>query len=379
MKIALIDRVYNEAWYTWYLCRELSSRRGSTIICYGPKGAEWSPLPGTAELKGLWSPLRYPFQIARAIRVDKPDIVHVQFEYNMFGRLSSILMFPILLAILRVAGVRVVVTLHSLYEKLTESSLPIPFQPRVMSPLSTAILLLIRAFSDGNIVHFNTQRTRLITKYRFDEDRTAVIPHGTEYTRFVVPRRLSNPAKPREILYFGNITPRKGIGDLIKSLGLLAAGGHEVRLTIAGKLRRDHIGYFEALKTLVAQNGLEGLVEFAGFIEPSEIPRLMGNADLVVFPHREVFSASGSLAHAKGVASRIVITDHSMLRSQLGTYPAVTVPSNDPEALAAAIIKSSDEIDVEPGPHPLAEEIRSDSWDVVAERTHDFYVRVMGK
>ncbi len=376
MKVAIIDRVYNEAWYTWFLCRELSSQEDSKVICYGPKTGGWDNLPGSTELRSLWSHRLYPFQIARAIRADKPDVVHIQFEYNMFGGIASILLFPVLLLVLKLAQVRIFLTLHSLYDRLPRRSIPVPLTPTLVALLSKLLLLLVGKFADGSIVHFDQQRGRLVGEYRFPSGKTETIPHGTEYVRNAVPRTVRPRQGVVEILYFGNVTPRKGIEDLIESLPLLRAQGHDVRLTVAGKQRPDYASYLTELNTLIVSNDLDGRVKLTGFISPDSILRLMSDADVVVFPHREVLAASGSVATAKGTARRIVITNHSFLKSQLGSFPSIVAPAYSPQGLASAIIKALDDLDIESTEWPLDAEIEKDSWNTIAKRTLEFYNRV---
>jgi glycosyltransferase involved in cell wall biosynthesis len=376
MKVAMIDRVYNEAWYTWFLCRDLSEIDNSVVICYGPKRGGWDHLPGATQLKKLWSPHLYPFQIGKAIRKDEPDIVHIQFEYNTFGLITSIVMFPVLLALLRTTRARIVVTLHSLYDKLTEQSLPLPFKPGIVTQFSRVLLMLVKRLSDGFMVHFPDQKASLVTEYQFNASRIAVIPHGTEYLRGALSSSDASRDGTPEILYFGNITPRKGIDDLMRAVGLLRTRGHKFNLTVAGKLRPDQAWYLSELKALAVFEGLEGVVTFPGFIEAAAIPPLMANADVVVFPHREVPSASGSLATAKGIAGKIVITDHPRLKHQLGTYPATTASPNDPHALAAAIIEALEGFNIDFEGYSVEVETARDSWKVVAEKLFEFYQEI---
>jgi glycosyltransferase involved in cell wall biosynthesis len=162
----------------------------------------------------------------------------------------------------------------------------------------------------------------------------------------------------------------------MRAVGLLRTRGHKFNLTVAGKLRPDQAWYLSELKALAVFEGLEGVVTFPGFIEAAAIPPLMANADVVVFPHREVPSASGSLATAKGIAGKIVITDHPRLKHQLGTYPATTASPNDPHALAAAIIEALEGFNIDFEGYSVEVETARDSWKVVAEKLFEFYQEI---
>jgi len=64
----------------------------------------------------VWSQNMFPFQVLKRAVRDKPDLVHVQFEFygiHSYGPIYASIGLPILLILLRVARLRTLVTLHS--------------------------------------------------------------------------------------------------------------------------------------------------------------------------------------------------------------------------------------------------------------------------
>ena len=66
-------------------------------------------------IKLVWSKsLAYPFQVLKQVLKDKPQIVHIQHEINMFGDWPTALIFPLLPFLLKMTRVKVVVTIHAI-------------------------------------------------------------------------------------------------------------------------------------------------------------------------------------------------------------------------------------------------------------------------
>jgi len=93
---------------------------------------------------------------------------------------------------------------------------------------------------------------------------------------------LMQPARPAgwrwRLLYYGRIDPRKGITTAIEALASLPA---EATLTIDGSGDEAHVA---ELRTLTARLGLGDRVVFCGRTERLALPRVIADADAVVFP-----------------------------------------------------------------------------------------------
>ncbi|MDA8086977.1 MAG: glycosyltransferase [Nitrospiraceae bacterium] len=132
----------------------------------------------------------------------------------------------------------------------------------------------------------------------------------------------------------GRLTPEKGLDDLVRAAELLVSSGFHrfvFRLIGDGKER-------ERLQRMVAQAGLGGYLEFAGFVQPGkDLLAAYDNADAFVLPSRtEGIPKVLYEAMARGLP---------VVASNVGGVPEIVdegvngllVPPGDPAALARAI------------------------------------------
>ena len=135
-------------------------------------------------------------------------------------------------------------------------------------------------------------------------------------------------------MYVGRIDKRKGVDFLIRSMPLV-----KERLPSARQLVAGRGSWLERLKELVARLGLEGTVEFLGFVPDEELNGLYNRADCAVVP--SVFEGFGiTVIEALGAGTRVIGTDVDGIREilQSGDY-GFLVPYGDRQALADAIVK----------------------------------------
>jgi glycosyltransferase involved in cell wall biosynthesis len=138
------------------------------------------------------------------------------------------------------------------------------------------------------------------------------------------PRTLARAGKFR-LAYVGSLTEAKGVGDLIRALGLLP----HVQLRLIGKPNPE----MESLAS-----GFD--VSFAGVIPNEEIPREMRRADAVVVPSRHDYPEGlpGTIYQALAARTPIIASDHPMFRGAIKhEESALIFPQRDERALASAI------------------------------------------
>jgi glycosyltransferase involved in cell wall biosynthesis len=146
------------------------------------------------------------------------------------------------------------------------------------------------------------------------------------------PKPAPGPA-PRQLLYVGSISAKKGVGDLLRAMALLK-GRQDVRLTVAGG------GQVDRFARLADKLGLSDAVRFLGLVPNGEIPALMHAADAVVVPSRHSFPEGLPLTLYEALASRtpVIASDHPMFAGHLDDgESAILFPAGRPRALADAI------------------------------------------
>lgn len=153
-----------------------------------------------------------------------------------------------------------------------------------------------------------------------------VINHGIS-DEFDIPRRRT---EVRRILYAGTLAPLKGVHLLIEAFSRIEG---DLQLVIAGSGE----GAYEARLRKMADER----VRFVGAVDPSDMPRLYSEADLVIVP---------SMWHEtyNFVIREALMTGAVVIGTNLGAVPEAIgegkcgflVDKLDPESLCAAINKA---------------------------------------
>jgi glycosyltransferase involved in cell wall biosynthesis len=292
----------------------------------------WHPGSATVEpalLRKVRRPVRAARHLAAWLRLSahlrrtRPDVVQwsaLRFAVDawMFARLASRPDAPVMVDV---------------------AHAPEPMVPRgTAGSVATRPLLrrhLGRAFARMDAVFVLGERSRAQLLEAWPRvRRVEVIPHGDEglFRRGPVPSPGSCP--PR-VLLFGTLTAYKGIDLLLDAFGRVLADVPRAELVVAGAVAADVD--FPALARHAAAVG--GVVLRPGYVPPADVAGLFGAARVVVLPYR--------LANQSGVAHLAHTFGRPVVATAVGDLPEVVidgvtglvVPSGDPAALAAALIR----------------------------------------
>jgi glycosyltransferase involved in cell wall biosynthesis len=186
---------------------------------------------------------------------------------------------------------------------------------------------------DRYIVHTTKTFDRLIELGILPE-RVVRLPHppldldlpDPPHTATVVDKR-------RDILFFGQIKPYKGVDVLIDAGIAMAATRRDFRITIAGRPFQS----MEALRARIARAGAEDVFRFdLDFLSDATLAEYLAAATIVVFPYREI-DGSGALSHA-------ISFEKPVVASRVGGFAELPfkdyielVPPEDAGALAATL------------------------------------------
>lgn len=180
-----------------------------------------------------------------------------------------------------------------------------------------------------------------------------VVPHGLTP---VPPAPL--PERP-SLLFFGRITPYKGLDTLLEAMPAVWERCPEVTLTVAGAGALPELPALRDPRVELRQ----------GYVADSALPELFGAASVVVLPYRQA-SQSGVGAEAKRYGRPAIVTDVGGLPELIDESCGRLVPPEDPAALAGAIVEVVDT----PGllPRLAAGAVASaaeESWESVGAKT----------
>jgi len=148
----------------------------------------------------------------------------------------------------------------------------------------------------------------------------------------------SAPALDRDfrLIYVGQVSEAKGVGDLIHALAELETAGKHCTLTIIGEVQD------ESLQTLAQELGVGERVSFLGTQAHAEVRQAMRAHDAVVVPSRHEYPEGLPMTLYEGLCSRtpLIVSDHPMfaLRIHAGEN-ALVFEAGSPGALAARVIE----------------------------------------
>jgi glycosyltransferase involved in cell wall biosynthesis len=181
-------------------------------------------------------------------------------------------------------------------------------------------------------------RRDIVTQMGVPEDRLHIVPVGVDQQTF---RPLPHVARvPGRLMTTASAdVPMKGLVPLLEALAKLRVEREDVHLVVIGK-QKDK----SKIPAVLDRLGLQDAVEFVSGVPQERIIELYAEAEVAVVPSLyEGFSLPAIEAMACGVP--LVATTGGALPEVVGPdgEAALTVPTNDPSALAIAIDRLLDD------------------------------------
>lgn len=160
--------------------------------------------------------------LLRAVRDARPDAILLQYPTDAFARSLSIHAFALLQR-----SAPLIVTLHEF---------------SAAHPLRRLSLAGLLARAAAVVATTSGEADRLCAWYPWLRPRVQVIPIGAN-----TPARAWRPSVPREVVYFGQIRPEKGLEEFIAVQARLAAAGTDASFTIIGSRVPLFASYFDRI------------------------------------------------------------------------------------------------------------------------------------
>jgi glycosyltransferase involved in cell wall biosynthesis len=386
IKVAFVSRLYPLTHYSLYLGRSLASiNNGKLELIFYRSKSERVRLE-SLRVKDVWSEtIRYPFQIFREVLKDRPDVVHVQHEFNMFGRAITALMFPVLLFLLRLSGNKTVVTMHAV---VTPSQVDAEFARKFAFPKSlwpflrlviATIYLSTLLLSFRTIVHAGVLKHQLERSYPANAKRIWHIPHGVEDrpTQVVSGKWTELLMGKKVILFFGYLGERKGVEYLLHAFREISIRHPNWMLVVAGGLLPYSGPYVTKLTKLISELGLKSRTIFLTTtpFPPNELHELFEMAEFVVLPYTMSISASAPLSFAMGHGKPVVATDLGALAEEIedGNVGLLCKPEDAQDLFRAMNTLIDDPIKRRTFALNMKQKGMSRNWSTVAQKTYELY------
>jgi glycosyltransferase involved in cell wall biosynthesis len=161
-----------------------------------------------------------------------------------------------------------------------------------------------------------------------------VIPNAPELSVSVE----RSPSAQQFVLFLGHLYRDKGVYELLEAFAILRSARAELRLVMAGEGSEA-----DELRTRARSLGLDGAVEFPGWVGPDSKAELLAGAACLVLPsYREGFPLALLEAMVVGVPV-VACAVGGVPDVVLDTEHALLVPPHDVAALASALERVLDD------------------------------------
>lgn len=300
----------------------------------------------------------------------KPKIFHVLWnnKFETFDRTFLTLYYKLL-------GKKIVLTAHNVnFAK----------RDRKDSTLNRLTLRIQYRLADHIFVHTEKMKSELQEEFGVREARITVIPFGINNAvphSVLTPKearhRLGISEKEKTILFFGRITPYKGLEYLIGALRLISKSGSDYRVLVAGRPDRCE-DYWKSLQDLMREDVENGRVLLRSeFIPDEETEIYFKAADVLALPYKNIYQ-SGVLFLAYSFGVPVLAADVGSLKEAIiEGETGFAFKSEDTAELAKAIEKyfGSDLYKNLAGRRQQIEDYAKSkySWDQVGEKTMGVY------
>jgi len=254
-------------------------------------------------VKKIWSSKKFAFDINNYVKkFQEQKIVHLQHEF--FGQsaigslLDNLIQIPLLLFLLQKKKIFTVITLHSILPQNSKIIFELlPNKIKFRTSISKIFLFYLKIWyrtigklSSKIIVHGECFKDILIQDYGICSEKIHVVRHGilNDFNK-----KFEKTEKDIIILYFGVISPRKGIETLIESFKIFSEKIPNSKLVIIGKEPKYYHGYLKELKNDTKNQNSKENVIFPGFQEDEQLSEWLSNTDILVLPYTNSTAASG--------------------------------------------------------------------------------------
>ncbi|MDP9316275.1 MAG: glycosyltransferase [Chloroflexota bacterium] len=252
---------------------------------------------------GAWN---NALRILKAVRKAKPDAVlfNIQFASFSSGKVTAVLglLSP---ALVKLFGFPTTVLLHNIMETVDLKSAGFAKNPllealiRIFGNIVTRLLLKV------DWVALTIPKYVEILEQKYKANNVLLAPHGS----FVETPQPSFelPSGPLQIMAFGKFGTYKKVESMIEAVKLLQTDGRPpLQVVIAGTDSPNTLGYLEGVRK---QYEGSADLKFTGYVAEEDVPRIFGDATVVVFPYTSTTGSSGVL-HQAGEYGKAVVLPH---------------------------------------------------------------------
>lgn len=334
VKVVIVSGLLPSGHYTENLASGLNKIKKLQLLIYTDLRKENLKVKKSGKVIPVWSksPM-YIFQILGRLLKDRPDVVHFQHEINMFGGLTTAIIFPFMLVAAKLLKIKVATTVHATVSpNQIDSGFVKTFNqnPKIIKPVFLKLFFSflyksICQFSDLCFVHTKTAKQVLLSYYPNGKNKIKVIATAIP----LVSRKKSK--KKKYFLYFGYIARRKGLENLIEGFKKFSKKNpkSKFKLLLAGGVIKGQEESLLELQKIIAKAKLKNKIKYLGFLEKEAQTKLYKQAYGVVIPAKLSISASGPLYHAFSHGKFIMASNIGHLKDEIANlHNGYLIPNN---------------------------------------------------
>lgn len=291
-------------------------------------------------IKAVWNfnSIWNTWNIWRAVRETKPDIVLYNMQFLLFGSNKVAAALGLLSPVsLRITGTPSVVLLHNILEEVNLSNAGIT-QNRLLIRIYQAIgAILSRFILSANLVTVTIPKYVKTLEAKYNAKNVALIPHGSFETPPLPD--FHTDAKVHNVMTFGKFGTYKKVDVLLDAIDIIRKRSNlPMKCVIAGTDSPNSEGYLAETRKKYAH--IDN-VEYTGYVLEEQVPVIFKESSVVVLPYSGTTGSSGVLHQAGSYGRAVVlpnIHDLATLTEEEGYAGAFFEPENA-ASLADAIQK----------------------------------------
>lgn len=254
--------------------------------------------------------LAYYARLASYVPRSRAQIFHLLWN-NKFEHFDRV----VLMLYYRLFRKRVVFTAHNVNARKRDSR---------DSWLNRFTLLIQYRLCSHILVHTAAMKRELLADFGIAPERVSVIPFGindtnrkTDLDQIGARTKLGLAPTEKILLFFGQIAPYKGLEFLVAALARLIPSLPDVRLVIAGRVKKGFDDYWKSIQTEISRLGLQDrVIARIQFIPDEDVEMYFKAADALALPYVEIFqSGVPFLAYSFGLP--VIATDVGSLKEDV--------------------------------------------------------------
>lgn len=294
-----------------------------------------------------------------------PDLVHIQHEFNLFGRNYGVSITPLYM-LLKMNKIPSVTTLHTIFDKNIYEH--------------KTLFSYFYDYSDKIIVHEKYQKDTLLNELGREElsSKISVIPHGTrEVTPIANAKRyLKIDDDTKIVLMIGYFSPYKNFEKIIDLWPeIVRRYDGSIVLVIAGKLRTiAYADYRNMLFDKINNSPVKDYIKvIRGQISLQSFDKIISAADIVVMPYKKI-SQSGIFANCMSFGKPVVTSKNKTMESIFSEYETGLMCENDEEFIENILLLLKNEDKYKKLSKNALRYVREKtSWSIVADQHIKIY------